>query len=83
MTTLKEISGLPDAAQLSRLVIDNETGKVTLLNERGRQVVIFYQVSLKKSAGGGARIGRTTSFFNQNYVGAKIARPSEADIAKK
>ena len=47
MATLKEISGLPDAAQLSRLVIDNETGKVTLLNERGRQVVIFYQVKCK------------------------------------
>ena len=83
MATLKEISGLPDAAQLSRLVIDNETGKVTLLNERGRQVVIFYQVSLKKAAGGGARIGRATTFFNKNYVGGGIARPSTADVAKQ
>ena len=83
MATLKEISGLPDASQLSRLVIDNETGKVTLLNERGRQAVIFYQVSLKKAAGGGARIGRATTFFNKNYVGGGIARPSTADVAKQ
>jgi len=83
MSTLKEISKLPDTTQLSRLVTDNQTGKVTLLNEKGRPVIIYYQVSLKKAAGGGARIGRATTFFNKNYVGGGIARPSTADVAKK
>ena len=83
MATLKELSKLPDGEQLSRTTADNQTGKVTLLNEKGRPVVVFYQVSLKKGAGSGARIGRATTFFNKNYVGGGIARPTTADVAKQ
>jgi len=65
-----------------RAKTDNK-GKITLLDDRGKEVVTFYQVSLKKEVGG-ARLGRATSFLNKNYIVdpdtglGGISKPSKA-----
>ena len=83
LSSMKEISKLSDKDQLLRAKTDNK-GKITLLNDSGKEVVTFYQVSLKKEAGAGARIGRATSFLNKNYIVdpvtglGGISKPSKA-----
>jgi hypothetical protein len=80
-SALAEISKLPEAEQWPRATTEKD-GKITLLNAKGKAVVSFYQVSLKKEAGAGARIGRATTFFNKNYVGAGgIASPTKAQTS--
>ena len=38
------------------------------MNDKGKEVVSYYQVSLKKAFEKG-RIGRVTTFMNKNYAG--------------
>tara|TARA_A100001011_G_C14271257_1_gene827096 strand:+ start:9 stop:1802 length:1794 start_codon:yes stop_codon:yes gene_type:complete len=75
--TLKDISKLSENKQASR-VKTNSKGLVTLLDDRGKEVVSFYQVSLKK-AFEKARIGRATTFINKNYAGGvSLGSPTQA-----
>ena len=83
LSILKEISKLSDKEQIIRVKTDKK-GKITLLNADGKEVVSFYQVSLKKESGSGARIGRATTFLNKNYIVdpntglGGVSRPSKA-----
>jgi hypothetical protein len=73
----KEISKLSDKKQSSR-VKTNKKGLVTLLDEKGKEEISFYQVSLKK-AFAQARIGRATTFINKNYAGGvSLGSPTKA-----
>ena len=75
------ISKLSDKDQSSR-VKTTKKGLITLLDENGKEIVSFYQVSLKKAMEN-ARIGRITSFVNQNFAGgASLASPTQARDAK-
>jgi hypothetical protein len=76
------IAKLPDKDQSSR-VKTTKKGLITLLDDKGKEIVSFYQVSLKKAMEN-ARIGRITSFVNQNFAGgASLASPTQAfDFAK-
>lgn len=80
-STVKEISKLPDNKQASRVNTD-KNGLVTLMNDKGREVVSFYQVSLKKGFEK-ARVGRVTTFINKNYAsGASLGDIAQAaDVA--
>jgi hypothetical protein len=76
------ISKLSDKDQSSR-VKTTKKGLITLLDDKGKEIVSFYQVSLKKAMEN-ARIGRITSFVNQNFAGgSSLASPTQAfDFAK-
>ena len=77
INTLKDISKLSDNKQAKR-VKTNSKGLVTLLDEKGKEIVSFYQVSLKK-AFEKARIGRATTFINKNYAGGvSLGSPTQA-----
>ena len=77
LNTLKQISNLPDKQQASRVKTDKK-GLVTLLDEKGKEIVSFYQISLKK-AFAKARIGRATTFINKNYAsGVSLGSPTQA-----
>ena len=67
LNTVKEISRLPENKQSSRVKIDKK-GLSILMNDKGKEVVSYYQVSLKKAFEKG-RIGRVTTFMNKNYAG--------------
>jgi hypothetical protein len=56
-----------DKNQSSR-VKTTKKGLVTLLDEKGKEIVSYYQISLKKTFVK-ARVGRATTFINKNYVG--------------
>jgi len=78
LSVLADIAKLPEAGQVPRATTESD-GQITLLNAKGKPVVSYYQVSLKKEVGAGARIGRATTFFNKNYVGkGGIASPTKA-----
>ena len=52
-----------------------------MLDEKGKEVVSFYQISLKK-AFEKARIGRATTFINKNYAGGvSLGSPTQAAAA--
>ena len=75
------ISKLSDKNQSSR-VKTTKKGLITLLDENGKEIVSFYQVSLKKAMEN-ARIGRITSFVNQNFAGgASLGSITQARDAK-
>ena len=82
LNTVKEISRLPENKQSQRVNTDKK-GLVTLMNDKGKEVVSFYQVSLKKGFEK-ARVGRVTTFINKNYAGgASLGDIAQAaDIAK-
>ena len=67
LNTVKEISRLPENKQSSRVNIDKK-GLSILMNDKGKEVVSYYQVSLKKAFEKGM-IGRVTTFMNKNYAG--------------
>ena len=67
LNTVKEISRLPENKQSSRVNIDKK-GLSILMNDKGKEVVSYYQVSLKNAFEKG-RIGRVTTFMNKNYAG--------------
>ena len=67
LNTVKEISRLPENKQSSRVNIDKKRPSI-LMNDKGKEVVSYYQVSLKKAFEKG-RIGRVTTFMNKNYAG--------------
>ena len=67
LNTVNEISRLPENIQSSRVNIDKK-GLSILMNDKGKEVVSYYQVSLKKAFEKG-RIGRVTTFMNKNYAG--------------
>ena len=49
-----------------------------MLDEKGKEIVSYYQISLKK-AFEKARIGRATTFINKNYAGgASLGSPTQA-----
>ncbi len=81
-STVKEISKLPDNKQSTRVNID-KSGLVTLMNDKGKEIVSFFQVSLKKGFEA-ARVGRVTTFINKNYAdGASLGDIAQAaDIAR-
>ena len=80
INTFKKISKLSDKDQSSR-VETTKKGLVTLLDEKGKEVVSFYQISLKK-AFEKARIGRATTFINKNYAGGvSLGSPTQAAAA--
>jgi len=83
INTFKQISKLSDKDQASR-VKTTKKGLITLLDEKGKEIVSFYQISLKK-AFEKARIGRVTTFFNKNYAGgASLGSPTQAaDVAQQ
>ena len=82
INTFKKISKLSDKDQSSR-VETTKKGLVTLLDEKGKEVVSFYQISLKK-AFEKARIGRATTFINKNYAGGvSLCSPTQAAAAAK
>jgi hypothetical protein len=66
LNTFNQIAKLSDKQQASR-VKTTKKGLVTLLDEKGKEIVSFYQISLKK-AFVKARIGRATTFINKNYA---------------
>jgi len=66
-SSFKQISKLSEKDQTSR-VKTTKKGLITLLDEKGKEVVSYYQISLKK-AFEKARIGRATTFINKNYLG--------------
>ena len=82
LNIVKEISRLPENKQSQRVNTDKK-GLVTLMNDKGKEVVSFYQVSLKKGFEK-ARVGRVTTFINKNYAGgASLGDIAQAsDIAK-
>ena len=76
-STFKQIAKLSDEDQSSR-VKTTKKGLITLLDDKGKEIVSFYQVSLKKAMEN-ARIGRITSFVNQNFAGGvSLASPTQA-----
>lgn len=78
INSFKQISKLSERDQSARLRTDKK-GMVTLLDERGREKVSFYQISLKKGMDA-ARIGRATTFINKNYAGGvSLGSPTQAD----
>ena len=78
INSFKQISKLSERDQSARLRTDKK-GMVTLLDERGRESVSFYQISLKKGMDA-ARIGRATTFINKNYAGGvSLGSPTQAD----
>jgi hypothetical protein len=78
INSFKQISKLSERDQSARLRTDKK-GMVTLLDERGRESVSFYQISLKKGMEV-ARIGRATTFINKNYAGGvSLGSPTQAD----
>ena len=82
LNTFKQISKLPDKQQASRVKTDKK-GLVTLLDERGKEILSFYQISLKK-AFEKARIGRTTTFINKNYAGGvSLGSPTGAAAVRQ
>ena len=77
LNTFKQISKLPDKQQASRVKTDKK-GLVTLLDEKGKEIVSFYQISLKK-AFEKARVGRATTFINKNFAGGvSLGSPTQA-----
>jgi len=77
ISTIKEISKLPDNKQPPRVYTETN-GLVTLKNDKGKEIVSFYQVSLKKGFEA-ARVGRVTTFVNKNYAGgASLGDPKQA-----
>ena len=77
LNTFKQISTLSDKDQISRVKTDKK-GLVTLLDKKGKEIVSFYQISLKK-AFEKARIGRATTFINKNYAGGvSLGSPTQA-----
>ena len=71
------ISKLSDKDQSSR-VKTTKKGLVTLLDEKGKEIVSYYQISLKKTFVK-ARVGRATTFINKNYLGGISAgSPTQA-----
>tara|TARA_B100000900_G_scaffold66960_1_gene52163 strand:- start:479 stop:2284 length:1806 start_codon:yes stop_codon:yes gene_type:complete len=77
INTVKEISRLPENKQSTRVNTD-EKGLVTLMNDKGKEVVSYYQVSLKKGFED-ARIGRVTTFVNKNFAGGiSLGSPTQA-----
>jgi len=71
------IAKLPDKDQSSR-VKTTKKGLVTLLDEKGKEIVSYYQISLKKTFVA-ARVGRATAFLNKNYIGGiSTASPTDA-----
>ena len=82
INTFKQISKLSDKDQASR-VKTTQKGLITLLDEKGKEIVSFYQISLKK-AFEKARIGRATTFINKNYAGGvSLGSPTQAAAAAK
>ena len=74
------ISKLSDKDQASR-VKTTKKGLVILLDEKGKEIVSYYQISLKK-AFEKARIGRATTFINKNYAGGvSLGSPTQAAAA--
>ena len=67
INAIKEISKLPDNKQPSR-VNTEKGGLVIIMNDKGEEIVSYYQVSLKKGFEA-ARVGRVTTFINKNYAG--------------
>jgi len=61
------IARLREKDQSSR-VKTTKKGLITLLDEKGKEIVSYYQISLKK-AFAKARVGRATAFINKNYLG--------------
>jgi hypothetical protein len=77
LNTFKQISKLSDKDQSSRVKTTKE-GLVTLLDEKGKEIASFYQISLKKGFEV-ARIGRATTFINKNYAGGvSLGSPTQA-----
>ena len=77
LNTFHAIAKLPDKDQIPRVKTDKK-GLVTLLDEKGKEIVSFYQISLKK-AFEKARIGRATTFINKNYAGGvSLGSPTQA-----
>ena len=71
------IAKLPDKDQSSR-VKTTKKGLITLLDEKGKEIVSYYQISLKKTFAA-ARVGRATAFLNKNYLGGiSTASPAAA-----
>jgi len=82
LDTFKKISKLSDKQQSSR-VRTTKKGLVTLLDEKGKEIVSFYQISLKK-AFEKARIGRATTFVNKNYAGGiSLGSPTGAAAVRQ
>jgi len=80
LNTFHQIAKLPDKQQASRVKTTKE-GLVTLLDEKGKEIVSYYQISLKK-AFEKARIGRATTFINKNYAGGvSLGSPTQAATA--
>ena len=77
LNAIKEISKLPDNKQPSR--VDTEKGGlVIIMNDKGEEIVSYYQVSLKKGFEA-ARVGRVTTFINKNYAGGvSLGSPTQA-----
>lgn len=67
INAIKEISKLPENKQPSRVNTEKD-GLVILMNDKGNEIVSYYQVSLKKGFEA-ARVGRVTTFINKNYAG--------------
>jgi len=82
LDTFKQISALSDKDQTLRVKTDKK-GLVTLLDKKGKEIVSFYQISLKK-AFEKARIGRATTFINKNYAGGiSLGSPTQAASVAK
>ena len=65
---MKEMKGLDKAAQHRR--IKTNKSQITLLDSSDKEVVVFYQVSLKKDAkAGSARIGKVGKFASSRFTG--------------
>ena len=67
ISALKDISKLNNKEQQSRLDTQSD-GLVILKDSKGKEIVSFYQVSLKKGFEA-ARVGRVTTFINKNFIG--------------
>lgn len=67
INAIKEIFKLPENKQPSRVNTEKD-GLVILMNDKGNEIVSYYQVSLKKGFEA-ARVGRVTTFINKNYAG--------------
>ena len=77
INAIKEISKLPENKQPSRVNTEKD-GLVILMNDKGNEIVSYYQVSLKKGFEA-ARVGRVTTFINKNYAGGvSLGSPTQA-----
>jgi len=77
-----KISKLSEKDQASR-VKTTKKGLITLLDEKGKEVVSYYQISLKKTFEK-ARIGRATTFINKNYAGGiSLGSPTGAAAVRQ